>query len=246
MPSILRTIIPRIRKSVERHGLIETARLSFFAPVRLVREYQTARRNYAQPALPDEFDSAHGVETCTRVHRSDLKVDSPNWISAAGYWPTRPDDFEEALSAVKVPHDGFVFIDFGSGKGRALLLASEHPFNRVIGLEFSSELHTAALANIERYRSSTRKCRDVASLCVDFTTFRLPLSPLVLYFFNPASRDVMAAVAANIARSLSENERPIFVVYATPMYDVFENGKPLALRRIASSGDRYVVYSNAA
>jgi hypothetical protein len=41
-------------------------------------------------------------------------------------------------------------------------------------------------------------------------------------------------------------ERRVFVVYITHAYDVFENGKPLALHRIASSGDRFAVYSTAA
>jgi len=115
-----------------------------------------------------------------------------------------------------------------------------------VGLEFCSELHQTARTNVERYQSSTQRCRDITSLCVDFTAFRMPPSPLVLFFYNPASRDVMAKAATNIAQSLFENDRPIFVVYITPTYDIFENGKPLALRRIASSGDRFAVYSNAA
>jgi hypothetical protein len=246
MPAIHRTIVPRIRRSIERHGLIETARLSFLAPLRLIGEYRRARRHYASPVPPDDFDLAHGVETSVPVHGSDLHVDGPNWISAAGYWPTRTDIFADSLSVLNIRHEEFAFIDFGSGKGRVLFLASEFPFAKILGLEFSSELHLASLANLRSYRSSTQKCRDITSLCADFTTFRLPLSPLVMYFYNPASRDVMATVAATIAQSLRENERPIFVVYVTPMFDVFENGQPLALRKIASSGDRFAVYSNAA
>jgi hypothetical protein len=245
MPAIHRTIIPRIRKSVERHGLMGTVRLSFSAPLRLVHEYQAARRYFARAVAPDDLDVACGIETSIPVHRSDLRVSGPNWMSAAAYWPVSPDVFAESLSTLEIAHDEFVFVDFGSGKGRALLLASELPFAKIVGLEFSSDLHLAALANIERYRSSTQRCRNITSRCVDFTTFPLPPSPLVLYFYNPASRDVMATVAANIARSLRENERPVFVVYVTPAYDVFENGNPLALRKIASSGDRFAVYSNA-
>ena len=224
---------------------MSTVRRSFFAPFRLASEYRMARRNYRKIAL-DEFDLAHGVETTTRIDRSDLRVDSPNWISAAGYWPSRPDLFTESLSALKIVHEDFTFIDFGSGKGRVLLLASEFPFAKIVGVEFSSELNLVALRNVERYRSSTQRCRDISSLCADFTTFHLPRSPLVLYFYNPASRDVLAAVAGNIAKSLSDRERPIFIIYMTPAYDVFENGAPLAFRKIASSGDKFAVYSNAA
>ena len=225
---------------------METVRLSFSAPFRLVHEYRTTRRNYVRPVALDDFDLVHGVETSRRIDQSDLRVRSPNWINAAGYWPTRPEIFAESLFALEIAHEDFVFIDFGSGKGRVLFLASEFPFQRIIGLEFSSELHSAALANLELYRSSTQRCRNITSLCVDFTTFRLPPLPLVLYFYNPASLDVMATVAANIAHSLRENERRVFVVYITPAYDVFENGKPLALHKIASSGEKFAVYSNVA
>jgi hypothetical protein len=110
-------------------------------------------------------------------------------------------------------------------------------------LEFSPELHLAALANVKSYRSETQKCRAITPICVDFTNFQLPLSPLILYFHNPASRDVMAEVASNIASSLREYSRPIFVVYVTPTYDVFEAG-PLGLRKIVSSGDKFAIYGN--
>ena len=100
-----------------------TAKRSFFAPLRLASEYRTARRNYAGPGALDEFDLAHGVETSTRVDRSDLRVNSSNWISAAGYWPSRTDLFIESLCMLKIAHENFVFVDFGSGKGRVLLLA---------------------------------------------------------------------------------------------------------------------------
>jgi hypothetical protein len=153
------------------------------------------------------------------VHPSDLRVSSRIWMSAAAYWPVRPDVFAEALSTQKIP------------------------YANILGLEFSSDLHSRAQVNIERYRGSTQR---IASLCVDFTTFQLPISSLVLYFYNPASHDVMTAVAMNISRSLRENPRPIFVIYGTPTYDIFENGKPLALRKTASSGDKFAIYGNAA
>src|SRR5271170_4083205 len=108
MPAISRTILPRIRKSIERRGFMETMKLSFFAPLRLAREYKSAHRNYSQPAAPDAFDIAHGTETSARVDRSDLRVNSSNWISAAGYWPTQPDIFAESISTLCITHQDFV------------------------------------------------------------------------------------------------------------------------------------------
>jgi predicted RNA methylase len=42
----------------------------------------------------------------------------------------------------------FSFVDFGSGKGRVLLVASHYPFREVVGVEFSPELQKIAEGNI--------------------------------------------------------------------------------------------------
>ncbi|MGB8832498.1 MAG: hypothetical protein WCC95_10145, partial [Candidatus Sulfotelmatobacter sp.] len=178
-----------------------------------------------------------------RVHLTDLKIDSPNWIYADGYWPTPPDVFQDALSGLNSRHENLTFIDFGSGKGRVLLMASEFPFRKIIGVEFSSELHAIAEQNILRYKSATQRCRDVTSACTDFTQFPIPIDPLFVFLYNPSSREITSALADNIAQSMRQHPRELWVFYVTPAYDVFESGKPLALRKIKSH-PKYAVYTN--
>jgi SAM-dependent methyltransferase len=244
MPAIHKTIYPRIRKHLERRGLLKTAWRCLLGPSQIIKEYSRSRKDYPGLAVPDQFDLKHGIETSTRVHPTDLKIDSPNRICSAGYWPTRPEIFHEALSEFNIRYEDFIFVDFGSGKGRVLLMASDYPFLKIIGVEFSSELHALAQDNIRQYNCNTQKCRDITSIYMDFTEFLLPTEPLVLFFYNPASSEVMATVATNIARSLVENERPIFVIYVTPTYDVFESANPLRLRKIRVSTDKYSLYTN--
>lgn len=45
----------------------------------------------------------------------------------------------------------FTFIDFGAGMGRVLLMASERPFRKIIGVEFARELITIAENNLRSY-----------------------------------------------------------------------------------------------
>ena len=52
----------------------------------------------------------------------------------------------------------FIFIDLGSGKGRALLMASDYPFRRIVGVELLPQLHRAAQDNLTKYRSETQQC----------------------------------------------------------------------------------------
>jgi hypothetical protein len=194
--------------------------------------------------VQDEFDLQYGVETSTRVHPTDLKIDSPNWIYAGGYWPTPTEVVRGTLSALTIRYEDFVFVDFGSGKGRVLLQASDFPFRRIIGVEFSSELHNIAVSNIKRYKNDRQKCREIESVCMDFTHFEIPREPLVAFLYNPSSEAIMATLANNMARSLIENPRKLWVIYVTPTYNVFERGHLLDLRKLEAT-DKYAIFSNA-
>jgi hypothetical protein len=243
MPHIAKTIVPRIKKSLRKKGVLRTAWACLLGPYYLIRSYRGTRRNYAAPGVPDEFDLKYGVETGTRVHLTDLKIESPNWIYAGGYWPTPPGVIRDALSNLGMNYEDFTFIDLGSGKGRVLLLASDYPFREIIGVEFSSELHAIAQDNIRRYQSSTQKCRRIVCQCMDFTQFQFPRVPLFVFLYNPSSEEITKALADNLARSLKENPRPLWVLYVTPTYDVFESGKPFSLQKIKSA-EQYALYSN--
>jgi SAM-dependent methyltransferase len=167
-----------------------------------------------------EFDRTHGVETDGEfdgwTYLSDLDIPSSNWIEGTDYVPIEPERFRRVLACLDVEFKDFTFIDFGSGKGRALLLASEYPFQRIVGLEFSPKLHRVAEENIRRYSSPTQECRNIQSLNVDFADFALPPQASILFFFDPCRGRVLAEVAAGIGRSLLACSRTVFVVYVAP------------------------------
>jgi SAM-dependent methyltransferase len=245
MPALHRTIVPRLRKSLQAHGVWGTLRLSVAAPVRLVREYRTARRFYRQ-AAPDTFDLTHQIETSQRVHQSDLATDSPNWIYGVGYWPTPVGLIREILEFLPIRHEEFTFIDLGSGKGRVLLLASEYAFEKIIGVEYAPELHLAAFENIRGYRNGVQKCKAIESVCRDMAKFQFPEKPLAIFLYNPTSEPVMRVVAENLRKSLDDCPRTIWIVYVTPAYDIFESGvfDPESLQQVKVT-DKYKIYRNA-
>ena len=57
----------------------------------------------------------------------------PNLGQAVAYSPVDPASFEGIIKRLRIRCEEFSFFDFGSGKGRALLLASRFPLKRVIG-----------------------------------------------------------------------------------------------------------------
>jgi predicted RNA methylase len=110
----------------------------------------------------------------------------------------------------------------GAGKGRVILLASELPFRRVLGVEFAPALVDIAQQNIAHY--SRRVCTNTAVACQDATELELPDENLVVYFYNPFSHDIMAAVAQRILEAYQNYGKKIIVIYhIAPYRDVLEN-----------------------
>ena len=111
--------------------------------------------------------------------------------------------------------------------------------------EFSRELHTVAQRNIASYKGTRQKCRDITSLCMDFTEFEFPDEPLFLFLYNPASKDLTRVLARNLLRSLEKRERKIWILYVTPQ-DVFDSEQMLQKVKTGEcSGHPYCLYTNA-
>ncbi|ELX11731.1 hypothetical protein Jab_1c03170 [Janthinobacterium sp. HH01] len=171
-----------------------------FSPMNLYEKFERHR-----------FDRRHGVDTQIDVHLSELNIDSPNKQHGNRYHATPPVSFRRVLKKLKVNLADYTFIDFGSGKGRTLLMASDFPFKRIIGVEFGEQLHRHAVANIQRYKA--RHDTHIQSLNVDATQFPLPDGPLILYFFNPFDEIVLRQVLANIRQAAAASNRKIFILY---------------------------------
>lgn len=123
----------------------------------------------------------------------------------------------------KLPPDAAkgAFLDCGAGKGRALLIASRHGFEKVIGVEISPVHCETAGKNIEIFLKK-HPDRVVKVYQGDAATFEIPDEVSVAYFFNPFGRDVMLAVIDRILKSLLRVPREFHVVYMIPVLaDIF-------------------------
>ncbi len=184
------------------------------------------------------FDSQYGTDTLARVDLTTLDIDSPNKDYGVYYQASPVYSTRKVLHSLKIAYEEFTFVDFGSGKGRTLLLAAELPFQRVIGVEFSRELHACALSNIAVF--AHKKAKLVESVYCDATLFEIPLDNLVLYFFNPFDEEVLSQVLANVNISLEKHPRRVFAVYHyLPDKGLFEN---LDRFRLIKQWHRYYVY----
>lgn len=192
------------------------------------------------------FDARHGVRTAGVVDFEDLDMKGLNIEHSNDYEAIDPKLFRKALHALKINYEDFIFVDFGSGMGRAVLLASEFPFRAVLGVEFSPELHRIAEDNIRRYQKGSRKCGDVKSVCMDALEYAVPDNPAVLFFYNPFKEQLLASVLENIRRSLEQNPREIRVIYVHPKLSHLMDSDD-TLTRIDSgkvTAVSYIIYRN--
>ena len=126
------------------------------------------------------------------------------------------------IEKLDIEIDRFIFIDFGSGKGRVLLVAAQFPFREVIGVEFSRQLHEIALRNIARFPEDQLHCRSIRSILDDAMAFVLPPSELVCYLYNSFESKVLTSVVQRLAAHAGNGYR-IIVIYVNPVHrEVFD------------------------
>jgi hypothetical protein len=138
------------------------------------------------------------------------------------YQPTDPYFFGEMMEALQQAHvdlGSFTFIDIGSGKGRVLLMASDYPFRRIMGVELIPALHRIALENLGKYHSETQRCFALESLCCDATEFDFPAEPLLIYLFHSLPEAPLRQMISRLGKSLLAHSRPAIVMYHNPVLE---------------------------
>lgn len=111
----------------------------------------------------------------------------------------------EEVAGKKIPRKGF--IDYGSGKGAALVHAREAGFEKVYGVEFAKELHETALRNIQKLGLD-----HIYLYHEDATRFAPPVETTLIYFFNPFDEVVMERVSQQIQKSRFDSDE-VYIIY---------------------------------
>ena len=165
---------------------------------------------------PDTFDLKYKIDTGGAIRLAELDLDCETWVYGNSYQPTGGANFAQLWQGLELPYEEFTFIDIGSGKGRPVLLAAGFPFRRIIGVEFSRELHSVAEKNLRRFPDEAKKCKDIQLVCMDATQYPLPQEPLVLYLADPFARPVMVRFIESLNESFQRRPRRIVVLYVAP------------------------------
>lgn len=192
------------------------------------------------------FDLRYATETRSWIKLSELDINSPNVSSGTFYAPTRAGVFRKLMRKLKCPKDA-VFIDFGCGKGKTLILAMEQGFNKIIGVDFSGLLCEIATRNVEIYKRKTNSASNVEILLMDAVDYEIKDEDVIFYFFNPFDDKIFEKILINIKKSLENCKRKIWIIYYNPIFsEIFDRNREfLPLRRkYTFQGHNIFVYEN--
>jgi SAM-dependent methyltransferase len=190
----------------------------------------------------DAFDTMYGTDTAKILSVGALDIPDALLAHANRYEAVMPEVFDFIMDRLQLRHEDYLLVDVGSGKGRALLLASRLPFKGVIGIEISAALTEIAEHNIRIFGEENKRCRSIQVVCVDATAYELPLENMVLYLYNPFDAQVMRAFVSNVEKSLRDSPRKLFVAYHPPLHRILWDESDSF--SVLSDTDKAVIYES--
>jgi hypothetical protein len=203
---------------------------------------------FLRDSTPERRRRRYGDMEYDWEHRVNTTSGTVGWrqrllgVFHSPYQPTDAALFQEMMASLPIDFSEFTFVDLGSGKGRTLLMASEYPFRRIVGVEILPELHRAAEENIANYQSTTQQCTQVESICADASEFDLPEEPLLLYLFNPLPETGLNQWLLNLEKSLRLHPRRLYVLYQNPLLDHVLQGSTLL--KCTEETQHYSIHTN--
>ena len=235
---IFRIVLHRVPQLCRQKGLAATVR---HCAVRLWRFPQWLRRVRRDMT----YDREMGVETSRLVAPADLGVaagkltDIGTGAGGVAHMPSPCWALVEMLSQLEISYPDYNFIDLGSGMGRVVLMASELPFRKVIGVEFSPELHRIAEANVAS-RQRAARAGTVELLCQDARDYEFPPQQSLVYMFNSFRGGVMKTVLDRIERWFLSTRNDLYVLYFNPVCDSLLAASPVLTKIKGTS--QYSIY----
>jgi 16S rRNA G966 N2-methylase RsmD len=157
------------------------------------------------------FERRLGVDTGGWIDHHDLDY---RFADGKPYGPIGYEHVFWALDQIPFPAGQTELIDYGAGRGRAIIAAASRPFHRVTGVEMSPSLARDASDNVARMQN--RRAAHVEVVQANALDFPIPATANVFYFFNPFAGEALRQMTGLIRQSIEAHPRPAFVIYFNP------------------------------
>jgi SAM-dependent methyltransferase len=116
---------------------------------------------------------------------------------------------EQVIEQTDADLSQFTFVDLGCGKGRALLLAEEYDFKRIVGVDFAAHFTQIASRNAAIVGSA-----NITVVHGDVREFDFPAGRLVVFLYNPFS----AKMTRSVMQRLISHPDTFYIAYLNPLH----------------------------
>lgn len=168
-------------------------------------------------------EKKYGIQTTGVDKLNRLSVVGDNKKHASIYQAANYYLLEKAFNFLQEEKAAGNIVDFGSGKGRILVVAAAYGYTKIIGVEFAAALNVVAKKNTESIQLKYPKA-NFTILTENAVNYEMDQEDSIFFFFNPFDEKIVLEVVKNILKSLRKHPRKIFVVYINPMHqEIFES-----------------------
>lgn len=152
-----------------------------------------------------KFDRMFGVNTAIQANEDFSE-----------YVPVDTVLFKKCMVSLDLHMQNEVFADFGSGKGRAVLLAAQYGFPRIIGLEYNPALMNILSRNIQAFHHSSH----IKLICCDIKDYQFNDEITVIFFNDPFPYYRFCKFMVSVKESYLRKKRRIYLIYVNAKQDV--------------------------
>ncbi len=163
------------------------------------------------------FDIAYNTTTSGFLPPWLLRSGTTTDAHTTAYAGCQPSCLRRALMVIPQPED-CTFVDFGCGKGRALIVATEFAFRRILGIELAPGLVTAARHNAQIVEKQYPQRTKIEVVQGDATAVPFPEGKLAIFLYHSFGPELVARMLSRISEAVVGGERTIFLIYENPVY----------------------------
>ena len=119
----------------------------------------------ARGVSPDSYwvaERRYGTMTSGIFDPEEAGLKVADKINAIPYIPSDMKAIRYILKNLDIDFERYLFFDIGCGLGRIMLLASDYPFSKIVGIELSEQHCMVADQNIEIYNSKNVRSQKSA------------------------------------------------------------------------------------
>ncbi len=191
-----------------------------------------------RPVPVHPFDRLHRTETGGLLPRSAILTGHPSDAHLTAYYAVAPSILDGLIdlwltSQPPLPIDRYTFLDVGAGKGRAMLTASLHPFERVCGIELNPSLAAVARRNLTLFSAgeTSSPLAPVDLLEGDVLEVALPAGPTLAFLFHPFEAPLLRRFLARLEQVYASHPGRLDLLYVNAEHCAVLDRNP-AFKRI--------------